>query len=98
MYYLLDHSSPVFEHDKEGRAVTIDTTVRAVRAFFSRYGAYKLAVPIGIFNVSIDKTHVFFYKILFFIQLYFQGMITTRHVYSFLSRSQGITISFYSTQ
>lgn len=44
-----DHRSPSFEHDFCGRVVTIATTVRAVRAFFQRYNAYKLAVPLGKF-------------------------------------------------
>lgn len=49
LFLFSDHRSPMYHHDFCDRVVTIDTTVRALRAFFSRYNGYKLAVALGNF-------------------------------------------------
>lgn len=49
LFLFSDHRSPLYDHDYFDCVVTIHTTVRAVRAFFTRYNTYKLAVPLGNF-------------------------------------------------
>lgn len=51
-YFLFsDRRSPLYRHDFCNRVTTIDATVRAVRAFYTRYGGYTLAIPLGKFFI-----------------------------------------------